>query len=84
MNSLYSAVQTDRLSSPSPNKFIVLHDHVIYTPSILIKKACSGWVSYSIYQKTVSTTIFQQLVPQKAAKGGGGGGGVLRIIQKNS
>ena len=29
MNSLYSAVQTDRLSSPSPNKFIVLHDHVI-------------------------------------------------------
>ena len=35
---------------------------------------------YSIYQKTVSTTIFRQLVPQKAAKGVG----VLRIIQKNS
>ena len=41
-------------------------------------KAIYGWVSYSIYQKTVSTTIFQQLVPQKAAKGVG----VLRIIQK--
>ena len=36
-----------------------------------LKKACSGWVSYSIYQKTVSTTIFRQLVPQKAAKGVG-------------
>ena len=45
-----------------------------------LKKACSGWVSYSIYQKTVSTTIFRQLVPQKAAKGVG----VLSIIQKNS
>ena len=43
-----------------------------------LKKACSGWVSYSIYQKTVSTTIFRQLVPQKAAKGVG----VLSIIQK--
>ena len=41
-------------------------------------KAIYGWVSYSIYQKTVSTTIFRQLVPQKAAKGVG----VLRIIQK--
>ena len=39
-----------------------------------LKKACSGWVSYSVYQKTVSTTIFQQLVPQKAAKGGKRGG----------
>ena len=28
-------------------------------------KAIYGWVSYSIYQKTVSTTIFRQLVPQK-------------------
>ena len=43
-------------------------------------KAIYGWVSYSIYQKTVSTTIFRQLVPQKAAKGVG----VLRFIQKNS
>ena len=34
-------------------------------------KAIYGWVSYSIYQKTVSTTIFRQLVPQKAAKGVG-------------
>ena len=41
-------------------------------------KAIYGWVSYSIYQKTVSTTIFRQLVPQKAAKGVG----VLRIIKK--
>ena len=40
-------------------------------------KAIYGWVSYSIYQKTVSTTIFRQLVPQKAAKGVG----VLRIIK---
>ena len=37
-------------------------------------KAIYGWVSYSIYQKTVSTTIFRQLVPQKAAKGVGAGG----------
>ena len=37
-------------------------------------KAIYGWVSYSIYQKTVSTTIFRQLVPQKAAKGGKRGG----------
>ena len=43
-------------------------------------KAIYGWVFYSIYQKTVSTTIFRQLVPQKAAKGVG----VLLIIQKNS
>ena len=28
-------------------------------------KAIYGWVSYSIYQKTVSTTIFRQLVLQK-------------------
>ena len=41
-------------------------------------KAIYGWVSYSIYQKTVRTTIFRQLVPQKAEKGVG----VLRIIQK--
>ena len=41
-------------------------------------KAIYGWVSYSIYQKTVSTTIFRQLVPQKAAKAVG----VLRIIKK--
>ena len=34
-------------------------------------KAIYGWVSYSIYQKTVSTTIFRQLVPQKAANRGG-------------
>ena len=43
-------------------------------------KQFMGGISYSIYQKTVSTTIFRQLVPQKAAKGVG----VLRIIQKNS
>ena len=43
-------------------------------------KAIYGWVSYSIYQKTVSTTIFRQLVPQKAAKGVG----VLRIKSKKT
>ena len=41
-------------------------------------KAIYGWVSYSIYQKTVSTTIFRQLVPQKAAKGRG----VHRIFER--
>ena len=57
-------------------------------PNDVVKfpNACSVYtnddntVSYSIYQKTVSNTIFRQLVPQKAAKGVG----VLRIIQKNS